>query len=807
MARKNKNKNSDQDDFEIKISDDYSDVVDTVVSENTGNYVQEDHLPDDEFTLENILAEYKGSAFIDGDKRTPKKMLQEKTDRIILEQMATDKPDRTIKRPTTGDAAQEKYTDKYTKSDTQQMHKDDTVVRSKTESGRTSKVKVNTAKLPDIDAVNKAKIREYQTVKQDENESVTSGDTEINDVIAFNSIAGTDDTESDIVRDIEQAIEQQTEYELETKKAAKKVFGIFSRNSGEMPADDDEYGYNKENEIPVEVFEDVYVEEPEFGSAIKKFAEKCNIFSMKCFLSFVLSAILAILTLVFEADVSLPFGIGHNATVCTGILLILLFGIMLISAEKLVNGFTDIMKGRQGIDTLNLFSCLATIAAGIFSMMIKDTTIGMPFCVVSAFSLTFTLWGESIYFRALTETLKTVQSTAEPTGIVVTMCHDINRAAIKKITSKTDGFYNNLIQADITETVFKYATPILIVAAATFAFFSSFGQGQSHYFTHNFAAIMAAAAPFSALFAYAVPFYAVTRRARQSGAAVAGWGGADELVHSDGASIKDEDIFPAGTVSLGGIKIFEEVPPDKALRYTASLIVASRSVLASLFMQLLSKQGLTKLNVDDFICYEGGIGGTIRGERVITGSAALMNLQGIRVPASLNMKNGVFTAIDKKLIAVFTIEYVPVKTVQNALVSILRHHVKLLFSVRDFNITPLMLEQKFKVPVEDVEYIPIQDSYDLSDDTKLDTKRTAAVLTREGLGPYVEAIIGGRRLRFTALAATILTLLTTVGGMVIMYTICMTGAFSAGSAGNLLLYMLSMMAIVLVVCGFARYRQ
>jgi hypothetical protein len=90
------------------------------------------------------------------------------------------------------------------------------------------------------------------------------------------------------------------------------------------------------------------------------------------------------------------------------------------------------------------------------------------------------------------------------------------------------------------------------------------------------------------------------------------------------------------------------------------------------------------------------------------------------------MKNGVFTAIDKRLIAVFTIDYVPVKTVQNALISVLRHHVKLLFSVRDFNITPVMLEHKFKVPVDDVEYIPIQDSYDLSDDTKLDMRSSAA---------------------------------------------------------------------------------
>ena len=38
-----------------------------------------------EFTLESILAEYKGSAFIDGDKKTPKEYLNQEADRIISE--------------------------------------------------------------------------------------------------------------------------------------------------------------------------------------------------------------------------------------------------------------------------------------------------------------------------------------------------------------------------------------------------------------------------------------------------------------------------------------------------------------------------------------------------------------------------------------------------------------------------------------------------------------------------------------------------------------------------------------------------
>ena len=42
-------------------------------------------LTDEEFSLESILAEFKGSAYIDGDKRTPRDILEERTRRILNE--------------------------------------------------------------------------------------------------------------------------------------------------------------------------------------------------------------------------------------------------------------------------------------------------------------------------------------------------------------------------------------------------------------------------------------------------------------------------------------------------------------------------------------------------------------------------------------------------------------------------------------------------------------------------------------------------------------------------------------------------
>ena len=754
-----------------------------------------------DFSLESILAEYKGTAYINGDKRTPAAVLQEKTNKIVREVAGSGASGagRTAVLPKTGAVPAADQTGELPglSEKTRALPKLPTPVARETDADGA------TVRLPKTDELFKAQSAGFKKAIEKRNAQRNANA----DVISFDALRTTSDSTGDFIAEVEKAISDQTQFEEETKKAVRKATGLFHRGAPEENWDDEQDDEPEELPEEPEPAEEEDPEEPDFRAAAKRFAEDCNKFSMRSFVSLVLSALMAILTVVFQSGAELPFGIGANKAMFTGILLILLFVVMALSIDKLIAGLKAFFRKGPGLESLNLMSCLATSAAAVYAIAAQDTSAGMPFCVISAFSLTFTLWGEKIYYRALTETMKTAVSVASPYGVVTEMCGDMNKTVIRKVSDRTAGFYNNLVQADIGETAFKFAAPILMVAAIALGVYASVGHGLTRHILHNIAAVMAAAAPFSAMMTFAVPFSAVVKRARNSGAAVAGWGGADDIYHSDGASITDEDLFPTGTISLGGIKIFEEVSPEKALRYTASLIVASNCGLTKLFSEHLSKQGLSLIRVEEFACFEGGIGGNIRGETVIAGSAAFMNLMGIRIPASINVKNAIYTAVNKKLIAVFTINYVPVKSVQNALFSVLRYRVKLFFAMRDFTITPVMLEQKFKVPVDAVEYIPIQDSYDISDTTKHEGKRVSAILTREGLGPFVEAITAGRRLRSTALISTIFSLVSAVIGMLLMFIICWSGAFTSASAGNLLLYMLAMLLGSLLISGFARFRQ
>jgi hypothetical protein len=213
------------------------------------------------------------------------------------------------------------------------------------------------------------------------------------------------------------------------------------------------------------------------------------------------------------------------------------------------------------------------------------------------------------------------------------------------------------------------------------------------------------------------------------------------------------------------------------------------------------------IRVEDFNCYEGGIGGRINADQVTTGSAAFMNLQGIRIPDDMNMKNAVFTAINGNLAAMFAIEYLPVNSVQSALISMLKWRIKLFFAMRDFNITPLMLEQKFRVSLEGIEYMQARDSYTISDSYSGRQGRMAALLAREGLGPFAEAITGGRLLKTAALVATAVSVISAALGLLYMFYICWNGSFLSARPGNLLLFMISSLAAVVIACGYVKCRK
>ncbi|MBQ9857600.1 MAG: hypothetical protein IJO77_01225, partial [Oscillospiraceae bacterium] len=202
-----------------------------------------------------------------------------------------------------------------------------------------------------------------------------------------------------------------------------------------------------------------------------------------------------------------------------------------------------------------------------------------------------------------------------------------------------------------------------------------------------------------------------------------------------------------------------------------------------------------------FECYEGGYAATIRGERVVCGSAACMALLGIKIPQSVNAKNAIFTAINDTLVGTFTVTYKPLKTVQTSLLTLLGSNIKLFFAVRDFNITPLMVQQKLQIPVDDIEYMPTVDAYRMTNDAKDDVPHAAAVIVRESPSIYSETVTTAKNMRRIATLNTAISVISALLGMIIVFLVSWKSDGVMMKPSNLMLYMLAV-EIATIILSF-----
>ena len=751
-----------------------------MASENDNYIGDSDDSALHDVSLESILAEYKGSAYINGDKKTPKELLNEQADKIIKEALGEAEPDpmpssisAVIEDGIAPDAESEAQADPIVS---------DSLLNS-------IYAMLSEDSLPEI-----APAAESASPPRDlpEEQRDTGGDRDGVVVVFDNFQPPEPEAKDTLIKEVEKAVEREIGFDEVPEVSEQLSYGIFERTGidGDELIDD----------------EDEIYEEPELKDVLKRFAQELSSISFRIIPAAIITIIMIMLTFAAEAGLVIPFGIGRNQAVAAGVHMLLLLVVMILCVDIIVRGAGDLVRGAPNAETLVLFSCAFSFISGAFSV-IRGAVDILPYCTVSAVSLMLAAFGERLSLRAITETLKTAVVSSEPYGVQAEYNVDINKSVLKKAYNRTDGFYSNLMHPDISETAYRYAAPILLAAALVMSVIKVAVRGGGEYFLHMLSALLAAAAPFSVMLTFSIPFGIVSRAVRKSGAAIAGWGGVDDICNTYGASVTDDDLFPPGTLSFNGAKLYNNVSPSVSIRYTASLIMASGSGLSRLFYEVLKTQKMEAVRVNDFTCYEGGIGGRVHGDQVYTGSAAFMQLNGVEVPDDLNITNALFTAINNKLAAFFVIEYSPVNSVQSALISMLKWRIKLFFAMRDFNITPKMLEQKYRVSLEDIVYVQAKDSYSISDSFSGSRGRMAALLAREGLGPYAEAITGGRLLRSAALVATAVSIISAALGVIFMFYMFWNDALISAKPGNLLLFMLCTLAAVLVVCGYVKCKK
>lgn len=491
--------------------------------------------------------------------------------------------------------------------------------------------------------------------------------------------------------------------------------------------------------------------------------------------------------------------LGHDLKTTSLVCLALELTVVMLGLDIFTNGIMSLVRNRPGLWTLVSFSCVASALDAVVSYAVGTAGWGLPFCGAAALSMTFALWGALLTARGLRLSARAQELAEDPFCVSAESGVLDEGAALIKFKRPTTGWLRRSEEPDAAENVFSSLAPWLIAASLLLSVIATAVTRSWTSFFRVLAAISSCCAPFAAFLACALPYAVLARRVFRAGAAVAGWPGIRDIGRSQRLVVTDTDLFPSDSVSIESIRILDGLQPDRVISAAGSLICASGSGLAPNFLELMRKNGCSMLRVEDFCCHEGGgLTSIIEGQEVICGSAGFMRLMGIMIPQKLASRSSVFIAISGVLTGIFNISYEPTGPVRAALASLLHSNRNPLFAVRDFLVTPLMLRQKYRLPTDGFDFPPFARRYEVSGAEPGEDSQISALLSREGLGSFVEVADCSRKAYIASALGTILGALCAVVGVVLFFILIVTGGVGAVTAANAMAYMLLWMAPVLV---------
>ena len=510
-------------------------------------------------------------------------------------------------------------------------------------------------------------------------------------------------------------------------------------------------------------------------------------------IAFVLSLVLTYISF------GLPVMGAMNATaVKSAVCLILLLAVMICGLDIMTSGLIAIAHRRPNANTLITLSALFCVIDGFLAACgIKGTKL--PFCAVPALTISFSLLGSLLNCRSSRIVFNTVSSSRKPYTVTAETSVTGDGVTILKSRMTTKGFVRRTEEAGPDETVYGVMAPYLIVIALLLSLISAAVSKSFAQFAHILSGIFVCAAPLAILLTYPLANFVSAKTLIKSGSAIAGWSGIYDIGKCRHMIITDFDLFPKGSVTISQTRIFAGMKPEKVVSLAGSMIAASGSALSPAFAELMKQGKGSLLRVENFRCHEGGgLIAMVDGVEVYCGSASFMHLMGVHLPDMFKIKNCVYVSEGDTICGMFQMEYTPVDSVRDALYMLMRSDRHPVFAVRDFNITPQLLSVKYDIPTDGFDFPSFAQRYEISGAEPSEASKPAALVSREGLGAFVHLAEHAKGLYTRVRVSVMLSVMSTVIGMIVMFILSLTGQMTVTAALSFLLVWL----IPVLIIGF-----
>lgn len=534
------------------------------------------------------------------------------------------------------------------------------------------------------------------------------------------------------------------------------------------------------------------------GQLASEYAQGLRATKTKCAVAGILSVLLLLLSLLDSGVFSVLTGLLPDSVLLFGSLALFLV-CALLCLDVLKEGLVQLTNLAPNGDTLALLAALFTLVDGVTMVLTPLRESAIPFFAPCALVLTFHLLGQYCDRSAKFQACRVAASVAEP--YLVTQDPNVlgGRTAFRKWLGAPKGFGSQIRTPSEPEGRFRRLTPVLMVACLCLSLVTTVAHHQPKLIFWSLSALFTASATLGASLALNLPLRILGGKLAKLGVALAGWPGLTAGKGCKAALLLDHDIYPPGTVALTGSRVFGSLSMERTVSFTASVIRASGSGLIYLFDKLLRAEGGSYLPIEKIVMQETGLIGQCQGQEILVGNSDFMSRQGIALPPGIRARDAVFCAVSRELVGMFVLKYTLHPSIIPALQALVSHKIAPVMVTRDFNLNPHRLRLWGRLPMDQLTFPDLQRRVILSGPNQPHGSTILAVLCREGLAPFSQALIGSKRIRRAAGFSSFFVRLSSCVGVFLTATLSSAGALGAMCAWHLSLFLLLWLVPVLLI--------
>lgn len=591
-----------------------------------------------------------------------------------------------------------------------------------------------------------------------------------------------------------------------SEKVISALVGIFSKDES-----DDNDTVKEENSKPVED----YTGEEDEKSILYELNHNIRKLFMRSLLSGIIAAVVVVLTIVtriFPSAIcsAVPFAPAAYAI----LLFVLMAASLVLNRVAMLSGLSPLVHIKGNSDT----AVAVAGAAGMVQIIVSFFCLGdlngfhvNYYTVIPMLAFFANNVGKLYMVLRVKDNFKFVSSKGQKyaskiyNNESVAMQMMSGTAADRPIIAyqhKTE-FPSNFLKIsyapDPSEDLASKLAPITTIASIIIAVMYGVVKLSFADALNAFALITAVSVPVATLLSVNAPVRKLCKTLLSYGSMLSGYPSVKQFCDSTAIMIDANELFPAESISLEGIKTFEDYGIDESLLCGIAILKEAQNPIANAFDSVVAETEETLPEVES-VLYEDEIGlvGWIKSERILVGSRTLMEKYSVEVPnmeyeEKYTSQGRQVTYLSRagRLVAMFVTRYTPDAQLKAEMQRAETNGISFLIRTTDYNVTNDLIAKLYDLFYRSIKVLPtgLGNVLKEAEDTVEETSRSY-LITNGKAASFARAVTGCVKIKHNISLSIIIQLIAVIFGLLVASTLSLYAGVQVMGSLEVLIYAL-----------------